>query len=264
MATKSKTSSFLAGLIVCICLLFPLLGQAQVDLGPLLSADLQISTGTGVGEKVAVAFDGSRYFLVWSQQNGPFLLDIYGRFLTRAGAYDGDPFLISTEHHNGNQRSPAVAFNGQNYLVVWQSDINYTYAGIAGKTVAKDGTLGTEYTISTQENVMFPQVASDGTDFLVVWADWSVYLDPTYCNIGGQRVAGIGIPIGANFYIRRYPESYKVFPAIGYGAAQYLVVWVDRTTRTDGEIDLYAAFVDSSGTVSTKFPICTAVDSQNA
>ena len=107
---KIKGTRFLASVCAVVLLFFGFLGQANCgDIGPLLAADLQISTGTGVGEKAAVAFDGNRYLVVWTQYNdSPYYADIYGRFLTPAGAYDGDPFLISTVYRNNNQNYPAL------------------------------------------------------------------------------------------------------------------------------------------------------------
>jgi hypothetical protein len=267
MHFKKNTGTHLGAIVsVVVFLFFGFLGQATcADIGPLLPDDLQISTGTGIGEKAAVAFDGNRYLVVWTQYNAaPYHADIYGRFLTRAGACDGDPFLISTTYRNNNQNYPAVAFNGEKYLVVWWSNTDPGYNTILGKTIGVDGSLGAENLICDRENANNPQVASDGTNFLVVWTDNRNYgIAGNYNDIYGQRVDGSGTLLGANFPISPLPR-YQAFAAIGYGGGRYLVTWFDSpdSNYTGSDIDLYAALVDSAGTVTSQFPISTAPGQQ--
>jgi len=210
-----------------------------------------------------VAFDGNRYLVVWTQYNdSPYYADIYGRFLTPAGAYDGDPFLISTVYRNNNQNYPALAFNGEKYLVVWSTNTDPIYYGILGKTVNTDGSLGGEKQICDRENANNPQVASDGTNFLVVWTDNRNYSTINYTDIYGQKVSGTGDLLGNNFRISHL-ERVQNWPAIGYGGGQYLITWFDATiSPVNGSyenIDLYGAFVNNAtGTVGPSFPISTA------
>jgi len=258
---KIKATHVWASVCVVALLFFGILGQANCsDIGPLLPADLKISTGVTAGDKAAVAFDGNRYLVVWSQYTDSYnSYDIYGRFLTLVGAYDGEPFRISTDHTYGNQRDLDVAFNGNNYLVVWYNN-SLPSDAIIGRIVGINGSLGAE-TIMCGEKAQYPQVASDGTDFLVVWSDNRNYSTVNYTDIYGQRVSGDGTLLGSNFPISPQPRV-QTYPAIGYGGGKYLVTWFDAPVQNSSLIDLYAALVDSAGTVAPQFPISTAPGSQ--
>jgi len=258
---KIKAGHFWTGICAIALLLFGFSGQATCGpIGPLLPADLKISTGVTAGDKAAVAFDGNRYLVVWSQYTDSYnSYDIYGRFLTLVGAYDGEPFLISTEHTYGNQHNADVAFNGHNYLVVWYNN-SLPSDAIIGRIVGVDASLGDE-TIICGEKAQYPQVASDGTDFLVVWSDNRNNSTVNYTDIYGQKVSGSGTLLGSNFAISPQPRVQN-WPAIGYGGGKYLVTWFDAPVQNSSLIDLYAALVDSAGTVAPQFPISTAPGSQ--
>jgi len=68
----------------------------------------------------AVAFDGTNYLVVWQgSRDAPYR--IYGSRVSRDGTVlDGSGITISSEL--GTQTSPAVAFDGNDYLVVWEAD----------------------------------------------------------------------------------------------------------------------------------------------
>jgi hypothetical protein len=77
----------------------------------------------------------------------------------------------------GDQTNPAIATNGTNCLVVWQdtpptvSRVSYIRARLLDK---RGFPLGPEITISLANHIAYnPAVASDGADYLVVWAESS-------------------------------------------------------------------------------------------
>ncbi len=93
-----------------------------------------------------------------------------------AESRDGE-FLIDTnlvyipEPHD--QTSPSVAFDGTNYLVVWH-DGRGDIGNIYGARVDPSGHLldPAGFAISTaEERQLYPSVAFDGTNYLVVWED---------------------------------------------------------------------------------------------
>ncbi|HLE03444.1 MAG TPA: hypothetical protein VI729_02375, partial [Anaerolineales bacterium] len=74
-----------------------------------------------------------------------------------------------------NQYYPAVAWDGNNYLVVWQDYRNGSNPDIYGARVSASGVLQEPggIVISTAANYQgFPAVAWDGNNYLVVWADY--------------------------------------------------------------------------------------------
>jgi len=86
-------------------------------------------------------------------------------------AFDGTNYLVVWEVSDGPD--PAVAFDGTNYLVVWQDDRAGNW-DIYGSRVSRDGTVldPEAILISTasgdQES---PTAAFDGANYLVAWYD---------------------------------------------------------------------------------------------
>jgi large repetitive protein len=68
-----------------------------------------------------VAFDGQNFLVVWQDSRGSATSDVYDIFGARVSAAGDvlDPSGIVISNAVGDQKSPAVAFDGQRYLVVW-------------------------------------------------------------------------------------------------------------------------------------------------
>src|SRR5690606_11739804 len=99
--------------------------------------------------------------------------DLYGVRVSGSGTVlDPAGFPISAA--NGNQRNPAVAFDGTNYLVVWEDTRLSATGDIFAARVSPSGTvldaegLSLSARFSAQAH---PAVAFDGTNYLVVWDD---------------------------------------------------------------------------------------------
>jgi hypothetical protein len=253
--------------IVTGCLAF--LGAALLSLsrsssaepiGPLLPTDLTISTAIGFPERPAIAFDGNRYLIVWTQS-----ADIYGRFVEKSGALSGAPFMIVSRPQN--QMQPQVAFNGTHYLVAWWDNVgSLPNDAIRGRVISTAGQLlGSEFTVgydfdgSTTRST--PAVASDGAGFLVVWRDDRL----NFADIFGQRVnvntAGAASLAGGNFLIS--PGSGVQFhPAVAWGGSAYLVAWSEDPFSNANAFDVIGATVSAAGAISAPFPVCSASGNQ--
>jgi hypothetical protein len=116
----------------------------------------------------------------------------------RLVALDPQPIAIGTSTITcdpGNpihSCAPAIAFDGTNYLVVFENNGN-----IQAQLLAIDGTeLGGFVTVSYAEGAQrMPQVAFDGDSFLVVWSDERIGPQPygTYTEVWGTRVSSSGV-----------------------------------------------------------------------
>jgi hypothetical protein len=72
----------------------------------------------------AVAFDGTNYLVVWSDSGSAGACSIYGARVTPEGkVLDPVGFVVSPATLNPFR--PAVAFDGTNFLVVWETNSNY-------------------------------------------------------------------------------------------------------------------------------------------
>ena len=141
----------------------------HISIGPLGSSSPAVAAGD---ESSFVAWNG--YSFVWDAW------DIYATRVSGDGGVldpSGIPFSA------GSADYPKIAFDGTNYLVVWQNSSSYD---IFGKRVAADGTVidGSPIPISTAPlTQQGPSVAFDGTNFLVCWQDYRSSVDQdVYCS----------------------------------------------------------------------------------
>jgi hypothetical protein len=196
----------------------------------------------------AAAFDGTNYLVVWQDyRSGNY--DIYGARVTQAGVLlDSANIAVSTAPYY--QCSPAVAFDGTNYLVVWQDNRSGNYdiygARVTPAGVVLDGGPSGGIAISTAANAQCSTaVAFDGTNYLVVWQD---YRSGNY-DIYGARVTPSGVVLdggsGGGFAISSLLHD-QCKPAVTFGGANYLVVWQDLR---NGDNDIYGARVTPAGVV---------------
>jgi hypothetical protein len=172
---------------------------------------------------------------------------------------DSDPFVISDA--TGSQQSPAVAFDGTNYLVTWYDSRSGSTYDIYGTRVTQDGTvLNTAgIAISTAaENQYFPDVSFDGTNYMVVWQDER---SDTF-DIYGSRVAQNGNVLDPSGKKISGATDEQSRPSIDFDGTNYLVVWDDE--RTGSEYDIYGTLLDTSGTALNPagIAISTATDNQ--
>ncbi|HNT27906.1 MAG TPA: hypothetical protein PKH10_06990, partial [bacterium] len=215
---------------------------------------------TGTNYYPAVAFDGTNYLVVW-QDSRSGTYDIYGARVAKNGAVL-DPTGIVISNAANQQYYPAVAFNGTDYLVVWEDLRSGSTYDIYGARVAKNGTVldtGGIVISNATNNQEWPSVASDGTDFMVVWHD---YRSGSTYDIYGARVTAAGVVSDPSGIVVSNVANQQIYPAIDHDGTNYLVVWMDL--RSGGSYDIYGARVASGGTVldTTGIMISNAANSQ--
>ncbi|WNG53648.1 hypothetical protein F0U59_01685 [Archangium gephyra] len=201
---------------------------------------IPISTAANTQRKPAVAHDGTNYLVVW-QDSRSGVFDIYGARVDGAGTVlDTSGIPLSTAANE--QLEPAVAHNGTNYLVVWQDsrsgvfDIYGARVSGAGTVLNTNGIL-ISTAVNTQER---PEVAYNGSDFVVVWEDSR----NGNADIYGARVSASGvvrnpsgIAISVNANEQRYPRVARV-------GTECMVVWHDKNAYY-----VYGARVSNTGAV---------------
>jgi hypothetical protein len=197
------------------------------------SFPIYISTAERDQESSSVSFDGENYMVVWEDYRNGGDRDIYGARVNRFGrVLDTLGIPISTI---GRYESwPEIAFDGVNYLVVWQDCRNGVLNDdIYGARVNQSGivldTVGIP--ISTLDSIdeIHPSVAFDGTNYFVVWADDRV--DSTHEDIYGTRVSPSGCVLDTAGIAITSDLNSEHLPSIIFGGSNYLVVWKD--TRND-------------------------------
>ncbi|TES90385.1 MAG: T9SS type A sorting domain-containing protein [Candidatus Cloacimonadota bacterium] len=151
-----------------------------------------------------------------------------------------NPFLRSTEflidtniiYVPVNGYYPSLAFDGTNYLVVW-NDMRYTnivpysrgYSDIFGARVNQSGELidsaGIPISINPHSQGL-PDVAFDGTNYLIVWVDSRC---DTSEDIYGARVSLTGMVLDTAGIMVSTDEYDQHMPSVAFGINSYLVVW---------------------------------------
>ncbi len=213
--------------------------------GVLDPAGFVVSHATNEQMYPALAFDGTNYLVVWVDVRDGRDWDIFGARVTQQGQVL-DPEGIDISRNGSGQNHPAVAFDGTGFLVVWYDwrDEGTWAPHIYGARVASSGvvldTAGIRVSQLLAEQYR-PEVASDGTNSLVVWTDWRSGDGRVY----GARVTSQGHVLDtAGFDISRAPSGASS-PALCFDGTNYLVLWDD--SRTMVQTDIYGARVSSQG-----------------
>jgi len=123
-----------------------------------------------------VVSNGNGYFVVWADQRNQGLTDhdIYGARVSATGEVL-DPGGIPICTHPARQGFPRVAFDGENYLVVWDDDRESTSTfllhQIYGARVTTDGQVleSNGFKITTNKiSRLGPAVSSNDNGFFAV------------------------------------------------------------------------------------------------
>ena len=232
---------------------------------------IELARSANGQRQVAVAADSANYLVVWSDDRGGAQA-IYGARVSGATGASLDPSGILLSSGGRSEWSPAVAFNGTDYLVVWH-DLRPDY-GIWGTRVTTAGTVldpaGLDlFTQAGGNGVAFSaglDVASDGSGWFVAWED-ARSAGPTdnAIDIYGGRVSAAGTALDASGIAISTAPEWQGYPRVAFGGGRYLVVWVDDRGPTTSEPfdqlyeDLYAARVTTAGDVEDVSGIPIAV-----
>jgi len=212
--------------------------------GTLLDADaIPISTAAAYQAYPAMAFDGTGYLAVWHEWHITSTYDISGARIATDGTVL-DTLGISLSAAAKDQLYPAVAHGGTNCLVVWQDYRNNAYDIYAARVGADGSVLDPAgLVISTASGPQeYPDVASNGTTYLVVWQDkrsgsYDIYA--ARVTSAGTLLDPGGIPVST-------ATGDQLHPAVVFDGTNYLIVWEDYRS---GNYDIYGARLGPDGSV---------------
>ncbi|NIM96983.1 MAG: hypothetical protein GTO24_02520 [candidate division Zixibacteria bacterium] len=189
-----------------------------------------------------VAFDGTNYLVVWQNMLDPTGSNyrIEGLRVSQAGEpLDLQPFAISSGEKGAN---PDVAFGGGKYLVVWQDVYFYD---IYGALVDTNPPVKSQFGIRTASGLQEDAaVASNGSDFLVVWEDFGMHwpnadILATRVTSGGAVLDPGGIPVST-------ASDPDLVPSVTFDGTNYVVAW---RRSAQGSSELYVSRVTPQGAV---------------
>jgi len=173
-----------------------------------------------------IASDGSRCLAVWEDRRAGSR-DIYGARIAASGSVlDSNGILASLSV--STQALPATAYDGTNYLTVWQ-DNRDGFRRVYGARLTTGGTVldPDGFAVrSLNADQLQPKVAFDGTNYLVTWIDGrGNWIYATRVAPDGHCLDSLGFPVSDTL----------AFPLIDYHSlafdgTNYLAVWHDMDT----------------------------------
>jgi len=220
-------------------------GMRVAQDGELLDAAAFLIHPGGYRAYPDVAFDGENWGVVArrSVEGGLYAID-FARV-----SQDGDILdPPSTEICTGSVGSQSVSFGDSCYLVVWH---DWLLDEIRASRVAPSGIVLDPLGFTVCTGGQSPDIAFDGTNWLVVWLDTRNGTSNT--DIYGALISPSGAVLGLGEIPICTSSGRQLSPSVSYGAGHYLVVWNDERM---GSWDSYGAFVSTCGGVDPAAGFC--------
>jgi hypothetical protein len=197
----------------------------------------------------AVAFDGANYLVVVRNDG-----QIFGTRVSPTGTVLDGPGGFAIGQASGD---PAIAFDGTNYLIVWnicQESTVDPFRGhdIVGARVTPTGHVLDDPALAlfvARGEQVFPSVAFDGTNYLVVWRDTRTGSGPSAdTDIFGSRVSTAGVNLDPTGIAVSTAPLFQGEPHLAFDGTNYLVVWVDaRNDPSPFFLDIFGTRISPAG-----------------
>jgi len=187
-----------------------------------------------------LAFDGTNYLVIWyDSREVADICDVYGTRVTPEGVVLDITGIPIAKPGNNWDWTPAIAFDGTNYLAVWEDRSDSTWIEIYGKRVSPSGVVLDSMNIpicTGFETSYQPCLGFDGINYLAAWAGEN--LGDAWGGVYGKRISPSGIIQDSTYLLISNAANYQNNPTVDFDGVNYLVVWNDNRN------DLYS---DSSG-----------------
>jgi hypothetical protein len=221
---------------------------------PIATNPAVVNFGGGVG------FDGANYIVGFIAGTNVVNQRVSGT----NGSLLGSQIVVGS--NPGFPPAIAGAFGKTNYLMTWSDNSVSSGVDMFGQFVSKSGTTNglprfpllstSDYNSQGYAFQTVEALASDGTNFLVVWQDQNT------ANFYGQLVTPSGSLSGSEFLISSQSGNGNS-AAVYFGKTNYLVVWQSNNGGNNAD-QTYGEFVSRSGVPGGSFQIGqTASNDQN-
>ncbi|MFT3775395.1 MAG: MYXO-CTERM sorting domain-containing protein [Minicystis sp.] len=184
-------------------------------------AGVAVSSGAATESAPAIACGGASCFIAWEDNRAGTSYDVYGARVSGGTVTDGAGILVTTSAND--EEAPAVAFDGTNYLAVWQDNRSATW-DIYGARVTPSGTVldPSGIAISTAiKNQITPRLAWMAPSYLVVWQDTRADFGDIYA----ARVDATGAVLDPNGLPIATSASTDARPAVAGDGTNFFVAW---------------------------------------
>jgi hypothetical protein len=219
-----------------------------------------LAPAPATGGVPSLVYSSTNALLTWDDGVGVTDVVRARRVTPSLTAVDAAPFVVSTAANA--QARPALAWGGADALVVWSDFRGGSDFDVYGARVSRTGSVldASGIAIATGTGAQdAPDVAWDGTRFLVAWEDGSG-ADP---NIRAARVSAAGAVEDATGFTVSSAAGAQRAPAVAATGAGFLVAWTDFRAGPSSS-DVYAARVTTAGAVqdATGLAVSTAAGNQ--
>ncbi|MCX6344206.1 MAG: hypothetical protein NT018_03935 [Armatimonadetes bacterium] len=235
-ASARRAAMLIVGLLIMGCEVL------AATVGPQIAINPTFGSAIGSQEYISLAASPTGYFAVWQDTRGTNGADIYGCRISLTGQImDLAGIPICT--YASDQVTPAVAWDGQKYMVVWgdrRGPLQHIYAcrvTTAGEVLEPQGILVSGAT----GGQTYPRLAGDGAGALVVWQDSRGASPDIYgCKVGADGSVGKAYGIATR-------ADNEEMPDVAYNGSTHLVVWRDYRNMVSTDTDIYGVRVSKSG-----------------
>lgn len=218
----------------------------------------------------ALAAGGGLWLAVYTRTSIPGTL--FGRIVSGSGVAGGE-FAVATGISTLQFDPPAVAFNGQDFVVVWESvaaPADPSTTDLYAIRISPQGMIvdAAPFAISTATEAQFwPQIACDSTNCLVTWVDrrnfpgqnynfspgpgdmYGAFVTKTGTVLNGAPATG-GIPVALGV------TANAGYPGLAYTGGEYVAAWSRGAFANNpgGPTGIYAARISIDGSAITTAP----------
>ncbi|MCX6842327.1 MAG: hypothetical protein NTX53_08625 [candidate division WOR-3 bacterium] len=207
-------------------------------------------------EYSSVAFDGTSYLVAWADGRRNDNADIYAARVTPGGSVldpQGIPLVVGGDQHI----FPVAAFNGSNYLLVWDDITDSGMCTIRCARVSPAGrvldTVGV--TICSAWSAWMPVVTANGANWLVAWHDWRSESNP---GVYAARITSAGQLLDSGGFAVGTADEGEACASLASDGTNSLILW----ERIDGSmLDVRGARISTTGVLLDSFMVQPAVDS---
>jgi hypothetical protein len=138
------------------------------SLQPIEAAPIRICTAAEAQESPAVAYADGVFLVAWQDLRSGQGYDIRAALIdAKTGRVRGREIPVATQP--GNQIRPAVASDGNTFLVVWQAAGDRTY-GVQGARISSTGKILDTRPHRYAEAATLPAASGSSGRFLITWA----------------------------------------------------------------------------------------------
>jgi len=225
---------------------------------PLDAAPLPLTeTADSYSTKPSVAYDGTRFLVVWQERADGAISDYMKVLGLRIGVdgtvLDAAPFVICDADTGtlSPEPTPSAAGVDGTFLVAWtdarfSEDYPDIYAArIDGATGALDVPNG--FVVAASDvDLGGVRVASDGTGFLAVWEQDESDSSSAHEDVVAASVSPEDGAVSAPVTVCGVPWQKSWRPRVAGGPSGYLVVWADDRETEDWPGDAWGTVVDGA------------------